>query len=79
MANPKKYGIVFYNTLAAAKNDIDNIRSKARGLDQLNIVIRAEADMNDPDLNLIGKVFAGLAWATIHERRIAEGWYLDPH
>ena len=79
MANPKKYGVVFYDTLAAAKNDLANIRSKARGLDQLNIVIKAEANMDDPDLNRIGKVFAGMAWTTIHERRVDEGWYLDLH
>ena len=79
MGNPKKYGVVFHDTLAAAKNDIDNMRSTSRGLDQLNIVIRAEADMDDPDLNRVGKVFAGLAWTTIHERRVDEGWYLDPH
>lgn len=35
--------------------------------------------MDDAELNSIGKVFAGQAWTTIHERRIAEGWYLDPH
>ena len=32
-----------------------------------------------PDLNRIGKVFAGMAWTTIHERRVDEGWYLDLH
>lgn len=71
--------MAFYDTLAAARNDIENLKVKARGVDQLNIVIKAEADMDDVDLNRVGKVFAGMAWSTIHERRVHEGWYLDPH
>ena len=76
---PRRYGVVFFETLAAAKNDIQRLQELARGYDQLNIVIRAEASMDDPELAAVGKVFAGAAWALIHDRRVAEGWYNDTH
>lgn len=76
---PKRYGVVFYDSLFAAKADMDTLRHKATEVDQLNIVIRAESDMEDPELTKIGKVFAGAAWTLIHERRVEEGWYNDPH
>ena len=80
---PRRYGVVFFDTLAAAKNDLPRLQDLARGYDQLNIVIRAdaapEATMNDPELAAIGKVFAGAAWALIHDRRVAEGWYDESH
>lgn len=75
---PKRYGYVFYDSLFAAKADMENIRAKASEVDQLNIIIRAEGDMEDADLNKIGKVFAGAAWTLIHERRVEEGWYNEP-
>lgn len=75
----RRYGIVFYETLAAAKADVARLQEMARGFDQLNIVIRAEASMDDPELSAIGKVFAGAAWALIHDRRVAEGWYNEAH
>lgn len=75
----RKYGIVFFETLAAAKNDLIRLQEMARGYDQLNIVIRAEASMDDADLAAIGKVFAGAAWALIHDRRVADGWYNESH
>lgn len=76
---PRRYGVVFFDTLAAAKNDVQRLQELARGYDQLNIVIRAEASMDDPELAAVGKVFAGAAWALIHDRRVAEGWYNDMH
>ena len=75
----RKYGIVFFDTLAAAKNDLPRLQEMARGFDQLNIVIRAEASMDDPELAAIGKVFAGAAWALIHDRRVTDGWYNEAH
>lgn len=75
----RRFGVLFYETLAAAKADVSNIVVKARGVDQLNIVIKAEADMDDVELNSIAKVYAGAAWTTIHERRVYEGWYLERH
>lgn len=74
-----RYGVVFYETLAEAKDDIDNLKLKARSVDRLNIVIETEADMDDVELNRIGKLFAGKAWQAIHERRVHEGWYIDRH
>ena len=74
-----RYGVVFYETLIAAKNDKDTLKKKATSLDQLNIVIKAEADMDDPELTSIGKVYAGKAWSHIHEQRVLEGWYIELH
>jgi len=73
----KKYGVIFYETLQAAKADIDRLKNLAQQYDQLNIVLRAEGGMDDVELNGIGKVFAGAAWSLIHERRKLEGWYPD--
>jgi len=78
-AAKRRYGIVFFDTLAAAKNDLLRLQEMARGFDQLNIVIRAEASMDDPELAAIGKVFAGAAWALIHDRRVTDGWYNEAH
>lgn len=75
----KRYGLVFYETLQSAKMDIPRLKDIASQCDQLNIVIRAESPMDDPELNQIGKVFAGAAWALIHERRKQDGWYDQPH
>jgi hypothetical protein len=76
---PRRYGVVFFDTLAAAKADLASLQDMARGVDQLNIVIRAEASMDDLELSAVGKVFAGAAWALIHDRRVTEGWYNEPH
>ena len=75
----KAYGLVFYETLQAAKNDLEKLREIASQCGQLNIVVRAEASMDDPELNSVGKLFAGAAWALIHERRKQDGWYDTPH
>jgi hypothetical protein len=77
---PKRYDILFFDTLQAAKAAKPDIESKAQGVDQLNLVIRAEANMDDPELATIPhvKVFAGAAWALIHDRRKEEGWYDAP-
>lgn len=74
-----RYGVIFYDTFALAKADLETLAAKKAEFDQLNIVIRAEGDMDDPDLTPYGKVFAGAAWALIHDRRVADGWYNDPH
>ena len=75
---PKTYGVVFFKTLEEAKGELDSLLDRAKEVDQLNIVIRAEANMDDPDLLQYGKVFAGEAWALIHDRRVADGWYDEP-
>lgn len=76
----RRYGVAIYDTFAAAKADKDTIASKAKEVDQFNIVIRAEGNMDDPDLLALGpvKIFAGSAWTLIHERRIQDGWYESP-
>jgi len=61
-----------------AKADLEQLAIKAKEFDQLNIVVKAEGDMDDPDLTKIGKVFAGAAWTLIHERRVQDGWYNEP-
>ncbi len=78
-AIPKRYGVVFYDTHQQAKEDSTNLLEKAREVDQLNIVIRAEGTMDDPELLQYGKLYAGEAWATIHQRRVDDGWYNEPH
>jgi len=74
---PRKYGVLFFETTQAFKDSIDKIATKASEFDQLNVVIRQEADMDDPEFLNIEKVkvFAGTAWALIHDRRIEDGWY----
>ncbi|SMF40708.1 hypothetical protein [Pseudobacteriovorax antillogorgiicola] len=76
---PKRYGVVFYDSFNAAKEDRENLLEKAREVDQLNIVVRAEGPMDDPELLQYGKLYAGAAWALIHDRRVEEGWYNEPH
>ncbi|MCX6124362.1 MAG: hypothetical protein NTV34_06375 [Proteobacteria bacterium] len=77
--NLKAYGLIFFETLQAAKADLNKLRETAANFAQLNIVIRAEASMDDPELTSIGKVFAGAAWTLIHERRKLDGWYDSEH
>jgi hypothetical protein len=75
----KVFKVIFFDTLAQAKADLENLRAQAHQCDQLNIVVRAENTMDDADLNGIGKLFCGAAWALIHERRKADGWYDTSH
>lgn len=75
----KNYGLIFYETLQAARNDVAQLESLSKQYDQLNIVIRAEVTSDTSDLMQFGKVFTGAAWALIHERRKQDGWYDSPH
>lgn len=76
----KRYGLAIFDTFQQAKAERAELEEKAKTFDQLNIVIRAEGNMDDPELVSIGnvKVFAGAAWALIHERRKQDGWYDEP-
>ena len=76
---PISYAVTFYETHADAKRDGEALTEKSKAVGQLNIVIRAEGDMDDPELTKFGKVYAGAAWALIHDRRVEEGWYEKPH
>jgi hypothetical protein len=75
----RRYGVVFYDNHAQAREDAANLEEKSKQVDQLNIVIRAEGSMEDPELLKYGKVFAGEAWHLIHRRRVEEKWYDEPH
>lgn len=76
----RRYGLAMYDNFAQAKADLDRLKELEQQFDQLNIVIRAEGNMDDPELNAIGrvKVFAGAAWSLIHDRRLQDGWYEEP-
>jgi len=76
---PKRFGIVFYDSHLLAKEDAAQLLEKAKEVDQLNIVIKAEGSMDDPELTQYGKVYAGEAWTLIHQRRVEEGWYNETH
>ena len=75
---PKQYGVIFFDTLEKAKDAIEQIKTKAAEVEQLNIVLQSEGPIQDEELGNIGKIFAGVAWTTIHTRRVEEGWYDKP-
>ncbi|MCX6130727.1 MAG: hypothetical protein NTX25_16920 [Proteobacteria bacterium] len=75
----KRYAVIFYETHAQAREDAANLEQKKAAVDQVNIVIRAEGSMEDPELLKYGKVYAGEAWHLIHTRRVDEGWYNEVH
>ncbi len=75
----KRYGVVFYETHAHAREDSPRLLEMSSQFDQLNIVIKAEGSMDDPDLTTHGRVYAGEAWNLIHKRRFDDGWYNEPH
>ncbi|NRA45016.1 MAG: hypothetical protein HRU09_08690 [Oligoflexales bacterium] len=80
-SKPKNYSVVFYDTFIAAKSDAQAIKEQCQSCDQLNLVIKAEGNMDDAELLGIDskiKVYAGAAWTSIHERRKEEGWYDSP-
>lgn len=59
----------------AARNQQEEIAAKSKSVDQLNIIIKEDGDMDDPELTKFGKVFAGDAWTLVHTRRVEDGWY----
>ncbi len=78
MGSLKKYNLIFFDTFADARAAREHIVELCLGCEQVNVVIREEGNMDDPELVLAGqriKVFAGKAWTSIHERRLSEGWY----
>lgn len=80
--NPlKTYKMVIYDTFNAAKQDREVIQKLCSGADQVNVVVRAEGNMDDPeilDIDQKVKLYAGAAWSLIHERRLTDGWYDSP-
>ncbi len=75
----KKYAVVFYENHAQAREDQQRLAELKQDCDQLNIVIKAEGSMDDPELTQHGRVYAGDAWSLIHRRRVDDGWYNDKH
>lgn len=75
----KTYAVVFYENHALAREDVPKLQELAKDCDQLNIVIKAEGSMDDPELVAHGRVYAGEAWHLIHRRRTDEGWYNEKH
>lgn len=74
----KKYNLIFFDTFAEARSAKEHIHELSQECDQVNLVIREEGNMDDPELVGVSKrvkVFAGKAWTSIHERRLSEGWY----
>ncbi len=70
--------LMMFETFHEAKAAKRQILEQCASCDQLNVVIREEGNMEDAELLGIDKrvkVFAGKAWATIHERRQQEAWY----
>ncbi len=78
----KKYSLLAFDTFAQAKQAKDELLQACQGCDQLNVLVREEGNMDDPELLQVHskiKVFAGAAWTLIHERRLADGWYNERH
>lgn len=78
LKRPLFYKVIFYDSFKAAKQDSQKIKESCDGCDQLNVVIKAEGNMKDPEILDIDekvKLFAGEAWTLIHQRRSEEGWY----
>ena len=71
----RRYAPMFFDTFMAARNQVAEIAEKAKSVDQVNIIIKEEGNMDDPELIQHGKVFAGEAWTLVHTRRVEEGWY----
>ena len=73
----KLYGVLFYDSFASAKHNAEDILQASQKFDQLNVVIKEEGNMGDPELKGIAqnlKIFAGDAWHLIHTRRKDDGW-----
>ncbi len=77
----RKYKVIIFKSFAQLKAEKDSIVAELPGCDQLNVVVRDEGNMDDPEVLAIDpkiKLFAGAAWALIHDRRIKDGWYDSP-
>lgn len=71
----KSYALAVFASFLEAYSAVDQLRAFAASFDQVNIVIEQEGDMADPKLCEVGVVYAGAAWALIHQRRLESGWY----
>lgn len=74
----RNYKVVFFDTVHTARAEVSRIEELKQSCDQLNIVIRAETQVETQDLDQLGTVYKGAAWALIHDRRVQDGWYEFP-
>ncbi|MDD9950178.1 MAG: hypothetical protein OXT67_01310 [Zetaproteobacteria bacterium] len=75
------YKVLFFETIHELLHNRNKIIAAIQDCDQLNLVVRAESDMDNPEVQSIDpkvKLFAGAAWHLIHERRQEDGWYDHP-
>lgn len=72
---PKKYGILFVESVAKAIELHKNKLPELEGVEELHISIAAEGNREIEELLPGAKVFAGNAWATVLQRRVEENWY----
>ena len=75
----KRYAVVFYENHNLAREEVERLAELKTQCDQLNIVVKAEGMMDDPELTPYGRVYAGEAWHLIHKRRQDDGWYNEMH
>ncbi|MBC7661211.1 MAG: hypothetical protein H7249_16055 [Chitinophagaceae bacterium] len=75
----KKYSVTFYENHNLAREDTAKLQELKSECDQLNIVVKAEGTMDDPELTQFGRIYAGEAWHLIHKRRQDDGWYNEMH
>jgi len=79
--DPRNYKVKFFDNFKDARSDLDGLKTLCDDCDQLNVVVRAEGDMTDPEILGIDpkiKLFAGEAWSLIHDRRVEDQWYESP-
>jgi hypothetical protein len=80
---PNRCFVKFYDSYQQAREDQATLLNMKAECDQLNIIIKEEAPVNeealieDPELTKYGKVFAGAAWTMIHKRRVEESFYAN--
>ena len=90
----KRYGVLFFDSPAEARQNWSKVTVALESVDQLNIVLRSEpqpgagtTDLYPDDLPIEAeqaqeresiKIFSGAAWTLIHERRREDGWYDAP-
>ncbi len=73
----RNFQVIFYDTLEDAQKDILQLKKISCNKVPVNIVIKSETIKLEPnsEIEKLGKIYSGSAWALIHERRMKEGWY----
>ena len=70
-------GVAFFETQQTAVANMEELKSRAKRFDQLNIVVREEVKNLDSNLETIGRVYCGAVWWQVHEQRVTEGFYKE--